>query len=155
MNSQEFNRVLESVRRWVERRNEIVALGLAGSWARGAARVDSDIDLVFLTEDPDSFRRSTEWLDEIAWEESGFIPSYWNDEDWGNIWCRRVYFAPSTEVEFNFGSSAWACVDPVAEDTRRIVTDGFQIIVDKQGILSALVETLSRFARVPSADPDP
>jgi len=144
MNIHEFSRVFESVKRWAERSGTVVALGLAGSWARGNARADSDIDFVILTEDPSLFRENAEWLDEIAWQETGLVLLRWNDEDWGNIWCRRAYFEPSAEIEFNFGTPAWASIKPPAEGARRIVIDGFKIAVDKQGILSAFIGTLSR-----------
>ena len=144
MNAAEFNRAFEAVRRWADRRREVVALGLAGSWARGQAGADSDIDFVILTGHPSLFRNSADWLFEIASQESDLIPSHWNDEDWGDIWCRRVRFSPSTEVEFNFATPGWASTNPIAEGSRRVVSGGFLIVVDKQGILSAFVDTLSR-----------
>ena len=44
---------------WAERRSDIVGVALVGSWARGAASLDSDIDLILLTPNPDAFRVST------------------------------------------------------------------------------------------------
>jgi Nucleotidyltransferase domain len=44
--------LLERATAWARRRPDIRGLALVGSWARGSARTDSDVDLVVLTTDP-------------------------------------------------------------------------------------------------------
>jgi uncharacterized protein len=39
---------------------------LGGSYARGTARADSDLDLVVLTNAPEFFRADASWLDAIG-----------------------------------------------------------------------------------------
>ena len=41
---------LDSAAQWAREREDVAALVLVGSWARGTNRPDSDIDLVILTE---------------------------------------------------------------------------------------------------------
>jgi predicted nucleotidyltransferase len=60
LTSEKVNLILEEVAQWASRRTDIAAAALVGSWARGAARVDSDIDLMFLAANPASFRQHEE-----------------------------------------------------------------------------------------------
>jgi hypothetical protein len=61
---------IESVRSWVVRRDDVVALGLAGSHARGEARADSDIDLVMVCVDPAPIASGTWW----RWSDAAASP---------------------------------------------------------------------------------
>ena len=45
----EVRELLEKVREWASRKADVSAAGLAGSWAREEARMDSDVDLVLIT----------------------------------------------------------------------------------------------------------
>ncbi|HEU5369760.1 MAG TPA: nucleotidyltransferase domain-containing protein, partial [Ktedonobacterales bacterium] len=71
--------------RWAALREEIVALALVGSYARGAARPDSDVDLVVLTTDPDSFRQQTDWVQAIPWSQLQLQVVRWQDEEYGPL----------------------------------------------------------------------
>ena len=53
-------RLLAAILAWVEHAS-VRGLALVGSYARDAAREDSDVDLVMLVESPDSFVRGG-WL---------------------------------------------------------------------------------------------
>ena len=70
-------------------RRDILALALVGSWARGEARTNSDIDLMFLTEQPLLFRKNAAWLKEIDWDDRQI--ERWEDKDYGAVWSRHVY----------------------------------------------------------------
>jgi predicted nucleotidyltransferase len=41
---------------WVEDRSDLRALGLVGSWAKGTARADSDLDLLVLADAPTNIK---------------------------------------------------------------------------------------------------
>lgn len=57
----EVERVVQQVSHWAATRPDIRALLLVGSWARHAARPDSDIDLVVLTTTPDFYTPEGAW----------------------------------------------------------------------------------------------
>ena len=45
----ECDSVVRSVAEWAGEQPSIVAIGLAGSWARGNPHADSDVDIIVLT----------------------------------------------------------------------------------------------------------
>lgn len=51
----EIDGFLEKVRRWADPQRDIKAILLVGSYARGQAHDESDIDLVLLTDEPDKY----------------------------------------------------------------------------------------------------
>ena len=53
---------LQSLTRWAERRPDIEAAALVGSWARGMARPDSDVDIVMVVADPIVYLRDDAWV---------------------------------------------------------------------------------------------
>lgn len=122
--------------RWAVTQERVLAVGLAGSYARGNARPDSDVDLVVLVTDPASFRRETAWVREVVW---GADVASWADEDYGPLWSRRIVLSSGLEVEVGFSGPSWAHTEPVDAGTYRVVRDGFRIILDPLGILTRLV----------------
>ncbi|MFY4720959.1 nucleotidyltransferase domain-containing protein [Streptomyces sp. LaBMicrA B280] len=137
----EVREFLDRLTPWVATREDIVGLLLVGSYARGAARPDSDVDIVLLTSDPASYLTDT--------AESG---STWTDRAgelglgrpvrtraWGLITERRHTLASGLEVELGIGGPQWARTDPVDPGTRRVVTDGARTLYDPRRALAALV----------------
>jgi Nucleotidyltransferase domain len=57
---------------WARQMPDITGLAMIGSWARGSARPDSDLDLVLLTDLQSELRRDRDWQDAIAWDRAGF-----------------------------------------------------------------------------------
>jgi uncharacterized protein len=139
-NTEKVNLILEEVAQWASHRTDISAAALVGSWARGAARVDSDIDLMFLVANPASFRQDEEWINEIQWAVVDAEIDDWKDQDYGVIWSRHVYFNNETEIEFGFGFPSWASVNPVDSGTFRVVSDGCRILYDPANLLSKLID---------------
>jgi predicted nucleotidyltransferase len=66
---------LAQVKQWAEQQSDIKGVLLVGSYARGAARADSDIDLVILTTSP---RR---YLDNMSFADHFGSVSKWEKED--------------------------------------------------------------------------
>jgi uncharacterized protein len=126
--------LLETVTDWVEAKEEIRGLALVGSYARDAVRPDSDIDLLLLTENPQDFRDAA-WLATIDWSRVGIRPTKWADEEYGVVWSRRIWFQPKEEIEFAFAPLSWADPSPVDKGTRRVVSDGFRVLYDPDGLL--------------------
>jgi len=143
LNTERFKLILSEVTQWAYRRTDIAAAALVGSWARGAARVDSDIDLMFLVAAPALFRQDKEWINEIQWAVVDAKVDDWKDADYGVIWSRHVYLDNKTEIEFGFGSLSWASVSPVDAGTFRVVSDGYRILYDPEKLLSKLIDKVN------------
>ena len=139
MNDVSAEAVIEAVAAWVRARDDVRALALVGSWARGNPRAASDVDLLVLSDCLEGYRRSREWMSEIDFARAGHSIKSSNDVSYGTAWSRHIQFHPAGEVELTFAPSAWASVAPIDEATRAIVSDAFRIIVDKDGGLARLV----------------
>ena len=133
-----FLGILETVTHWAKSREDIRGVALVGSHARGAARPDSDVDLLLLSKDPNGFRDAA-WLRVLARPTAGLHPASWTDEEHGAVWCRRVWFESKCEVEFAFAPVSWADVSPVDQGTARVVSDGCRILYDPDELLKRLM----------------
>jgi hypothetical protein len=130
----EVDHVLVVASCWASSNREISALGVAGSWARGAERMSSDVDLVVLTTSPDSYIQSEEWLSDFG------DPPVVRTQEWGGVLIeRRVRLNSGLEIEFGFTRPAWAAVAPVDAGTRRVVSDGMRPLYDPVGLLAKLI----------------
>ena len=122
-----LDRALAPIIGWAESRSDVLGLALVGSWARDAARPDSDIDLVFLVSDPQSFREVA-WLAEIPWF-SGRVPE-WHDANYGKAWSRHLRTEPYCEVECTFCHPSWAATNPIDPGTADVMSQGCQERLD-------------------------
>jgi uncharacterized protein len=120
--------LIDRVTRWARTQPGIVGLLLVGSYARGAARPDSDVDFMILADStaPDT----TEFGAPIR------------IQAWGPVTERRFRTPSGLEFELDFGGPDWAAVDPIDPGTRRVVSDGARILFDPTGILDRLVTSL-------------
>jgi uncharacterized protein len=126
-------RLLERAIAWAHRQPDIAGLALVGSWARGTARSDSDVDLVVLTSHRDRYLSDDDWAATLG--AAGVLHS----QAWGPLTERRLLLDGGLEVEVGIAEPAWAATDPVDPGTRRVVTDGLRILHDPEGRLAALV----------------
>jgi len=133
--------ILETVTDWARLQEDIRGIALVGSHARGAARPDSDIDLVLLSKDPNRFRDAA-WLRNVGPSRPDIHLRKWTDEEYGAVWSRRAWFKPDCEVEFAFAPLSWADVSPVDHGTARVVSDGCRILYDPDGLLKRLTLAL-------------
>jgi predicted nucleotidyltransferase len=125
--------VVERVARWAAGRSDVVGLLLVGSYARDAARFDSDVDLVLLTTERGVY------LADDGWGAGLGLGELVRTQRWGVITERRFRTSSGLEVEVGVGEPGWASVDPVDPGTRRVVTDGARILHDPRGALGALL----------------
>jgi uncharacterized protein len=135
--------ILTSITKWAKTQPQIRGLALVGSYARNAARPDSDIDLIVVAEDPQSFRDPA-WLAAIDWPAANVRLAKWTDEEYGAVWSRRVGLSPKGEVEISFACISWADTSPVDPGTARVVSDGCHILFDPDGLLERLVLRATR-----------
>ena len=119
------------VRQWAEQQSDIQGVLLVGSHARGAARRDSDVDLVILTPSPKRYLESMSFADNFG------AVSKCQVEDWGKVTSLRVWYEDGLEVEYGFALPEWAA-QPLDAGTRQVITDGMKIVFDREGILKGL-----------------
>ena len=133
--------VCGAVATWARHRGDVHGLALVGSWARGAARADSDIDLVAIVTDPRSFRRSSDWIEEIGWPARVVG---WTDVSYGALWSRHCELEDRTRVELGFSSPEWASCSPVDSGTALVIRGGCTILHDPAGLLDRLQRSVAR-----------
>ena len=79
---------------WASEQPDVQGIALVGSYARGAARADSDIDLVLLTDQPRKYLDAVQWIDRFG------VVEMHQTEDYGKLTSLRVWYANSVEVEY-------------------------------------------------------
>ena len=135
--------LLNRVAAWGRSDSRISAVMLAGSHARGTATSASDVDLVIITDN------APEFLADHGWARSLGIVQRWQDEDWGAVRSRRVWYADGLEVEFGFALPAWLA-EPLDEGTRSVMRRGFRVVYDPRGtVASRLRRALDGEAETP------
>jgi len=117
----------------------IRAVALVGSRAAGRARPDSDVDLVFLVSEKQSFAEGDAWR-QFAPPGGQLIRT----KQWGVVTERRVRFASGVELELNFAPLSWACTEPLDAGTHRVVLDGMRPLYDPDRLLAALADAVAR-----------
>ena len=114
---------------WASARADVQALGLVGSYARGRAREDSDIDLVILTEQPEKYLTDIEWTKEF-----GVVEKH-QTEDYGKLTSLRVWYENGPEVEYGISTPDWAAV-PIDPGTQQVIEDGLVVLFERGKLLS-------------------
>jgi hypothetical protein len=132
--AEEVERVLGQAAAWASSREDVVALGLVGSWAREAAHAGSDVDLVVLTGAPSAYTEEKGWIAEL-------VPgaTLVRSARWGPIVERRLLLPSGLEVDVGIGAPSWAETSPLDPGTRRVVRDGLRALHDPRGVLERLV----------------
>jgi hypothetical protein len=125
--------LLTAVRAWVADRPDVVAVALVGSWARGDARPDSDVDLVLVVRDIAGYLAFPGWL--AAFGKPGDTAR----EAHGVATSLRVWYADGPEVEFLLATPVWCETDPVDPGTAEVVRGGLMAVYDPEGVLARLV----------------
>ena len=146
----EAQSIVDRIAVWANGRSEIRGLALAGSYARGSERPDSDVDVLLLTNEPARFIDTVDWLDVLG------NPPVVRSEHFGVVTERRVRLPSGLEVEFGIAALGWAQVDPVDTGTRRVVEEGFRVLHDPDGRLAdlqAAVSSSDEHIRIDSYDP--
>ncbi|MGB3632686.1 MAG: nucleotidyltransferase domain-containing protein [Rubrobacteraceae bacterium] len=131
----EVQKLLERTREWASRKADVVAVGVVGSWARGDAHMDSDVDLVLLTMAKQDYLEDESWVREL-----GGLRVI-RTEQWGPTMTERRFVLNSgLEVEAGIALPSWAATDPVDSNLPPIIQEGFRILYDPEGLLARLVE---------------
>lgn len=128
----EVRDICQRLTTWAHQRDDIRALAMVGSWARGTPRADSDLDLVILTDAPTLYTESEDWLEVLD------RPPLIRAERFGVLSERRVRLPSGLEIEFGIVSPAWASIDPLDPGTERVARDGLIALHDPEALLARL-----------------
>ena len=118
---------------WAARREDVQAIAIVGSWARGTARPDSDVDVVIITDQPDRYVSADDWAAVLG------ITDPLESKRWGLLTERRGRAVSGLEIEFGITAPSWATIDPIDDGTLRVVMDGMRVVYDPKGILERLI----------------
>jgi hypothetical protein len=128
----EVERLLDVVVKWASARHDVRGLALVGSWARGTAYMESDVDLVLLTCRVERYTERDDWIGDLGGE------TIVRTTSWGPLTERRLGMPSGFEVELGVVPLYWAAVYPVDSGTRSVVEDGMRVLHDPDGLLRAL-----------------
>ena len=127
----QLNVFLKVFLQWVESQHLVEGVILVGSHARDEARQDSDIDLVLLCAEYESY------LQDLGWTNDFGKPASVRLEDYGKLTSVRVFYEEGPEVEFGFTQLDWLAL-PLDVGTVGVLRNGFQIVHDRSGKYLAL-----------------
>ena len=121
---------IQGVVAWAKNAPGLMALALVGSYARGDARPDSDVDLIILLKNPEAYLRDHDWLSRFG------VPDRIVEEVWGKVTSLRVCYTNGMEVEFGLTNLGWGS-DPGDEGDARVIMDGLIVLHEQEGHLSS------------------
>jgi ubiquinone/menaquinone biosynthesis C-methylase UbiE len=127
-------RFVERIVTWARRRPDVLAVGLVGSQARGAATPESDFDLVVVASSPARYVSDTSWASDLGVVKSTGV------EEYGPLVSVRVGYADGPEVEFGFTSRVWAAL-PADAGTAEVVAGGMKVLFEREPLLSLLLRS--------------
>jgi len=134
----EVARLIDSISAWARKREDLRAVALVGSWARGSPRMDSDVDVVLLTDDTTQYTDGEQWTHEF-----GALAIVVSTQDWGVLTERRFALPSGLEVDVGVVGPSWACTAPLDEGTVKVVSDGLVALHDPDGLLAAVVNAVA------------
>lgn len=129
---------LTAVKQWGNQNEDVRAIILVGSYARGEQKDGSDVDLVIITLNPSTY------LNNNFIYNFGKIHEY-QKEDWGRVTSIRVWYdSPNFEVEFGITTPIWV-EQPLDNGTIRVLSDGYKVILDKEDYFKDIFETTKQY----------
>jgi hypothetical protein len=114
---------------WGRDDDRVLAIGIVGSYARGTARADSDVDVVVICTQPDVMLS-----EDLLLERFGKLQRA-QSEDYGLVQSRRCWYANGLEIEFGFTSTRW-CTPPIDQATGAVIKAGLASAYDPQQLLA-------------------
>ncbi len=120
---------LDAFAGWASAQPDVRAVALIGSYAREAASVASDIDLVMLVDDPGKYIDNMDWLGQFGAIDRQQV------EDYGMVTSLRVWYIDGCEVEYGLTTPDWVRL-PLDEGTQRVIRDGMRVIFEREALLS-------------------
>lgn len=122
---------LAQLKQWAAEDPGITALLIVGSYARGANKPDSDLDLVILTS------RKAEMVQNHSFVNRFGDVERQQTEEYGACTSVRAWYRDGREIEFGLVEPSWASV-PLDSGTHRVLSDGYLVLTDKEGLFTDL-----------------
>jgi Nucleotidyltransferase domain. len=114
---------------WASSQPDILGVALVGSYARNAATESSDVDLVILATDPQSYLQDQTWVRQFG------EPTRLQTEVYGSLTSIRAWYPDGGEIEYGITDETWAAV-PLDEGTRQVIAGGMRVLFEREPILS-------------------
>ena len=115
--------------RWASDQPDVHGVAVVGSYARGEARADSDIDFVILTDQPETYLHDIQWM-----EQFGSVAKH-QTEDYGKLTSLRVWYQNGVEVEYGITTPDWAAI-PLDAGTQEVMRGGIKVLFERGRLLS-------------------
>ena len=131
-----ISRLLTDVKRWALCEDRIAAVILVGSYARGEARPDSDVDFVIITQHARSYVSAPQFTSQFG------VCIRKSIEQYGKVVSIRACYQGGLEVEYGMAELDWASL-PLDVGTRRVLEDGYIILADKQRVFDEVTRVIS------------
>jgi RimJ/RimL family protein N-acetyltransferase len=129
---EEVEHLLERVAAWAGTQPHLLGVAVVGSQAARSTRPDSDLDLVFLSSDPERYIDDEVWAHELCGGEVRATARR------GLLAEQRVMTAWGLELDVGIVPARWASVSPVEPGTAHVARGGLRIVFDPEGSLARL-----------------
>lgn len=129
MTEEMANQFLQEFTAWAAAQPDIQAVAVVGSYARNAARPDSDIDLVVIADRPELYVQNTGWI-----ERFGPVARQ-QTEDYNKLISVRAWYVDGREIEYGLTDASWAAL-PLDAGTQRVISDGMRVLFERAPLLS-------------------
>jgi hypothetical protein len=133
----EVKELLAEIVEWTQKRDDLLAVALVGSQARGEAKTDSDIDILLLFDNPEIYLENYKWISLFGGVTSSSI------ENWGKVVSIRVFYFNGLEVEFGLTDGSWGA-DPNDAGDKQVINDGIIILHEKRRHLSIKLKKIAQ-----------
>jgi aminoglycoside 6-adenylyltransferase len=116
---------------WAAERDDVAALVLVGSQARGDVPADrwSDLDLILLLDDPSPYTEESAWIREFGEPVLTFLEATMDGH-----WERRVLYETGEDVDFVLFPAAAAERVETSENAAALLARGYRVLLDRIGV---------------------
>lgn len=132
MKESEVDQFLERFTVWAASQADLQAAALVGSYACGTPKLDSDLDLVLLVDEPHKYLTDPGWIRQLG------RPLRQQVEQYGRLTSLRVWYVGGLEVEFGLTDPGWAD-QPLDPGTAQVLVGGARLLFERRPLLSPLL----------------
>jgi len=140
--------VAAAVSDWASERKDVQALVVVGSQARADVPADrwSDLDLIFLLDDPTPYTEDASWIEEFGRPAVTFLEATLDGH-----WERRVLYESGEDVDIVLFPASVLDRLEASENAAGLLRRGYRVLLDRLGVS----ERLAAIAGRPSVEEPP